>query len=219
MDILRPDSEVMEFLGKVTDFIVINLLTLLCSIPIVTIGAAFTAKFYVSMKMVKGEEPSAVKAYFKSFKENFKQATVMWLIALVVVLILAFDWYQVIYGVASTMPFALKVALAVISFVVWSVIYCMFPFLARYNVTNKELFKASMVMALLNFPRMVLIFIVTFLPYIICAWYIEWGLAIWLFATTVSLFYISKEFNKQLEMINKSEEGEVVDESGNIEEG
>ncbi|MCR5195572.1 MAG: YesL family protein [Pseudobutyrivibrio sp.] len=219
MDILRPDSEVMEFLGKVTDFIIINLLTLLCSIPIVTIGAAFTAKFYVSMKMVRGEEPSAVKAYFKSFKENFKQATVMWLIALVVVLILAFDWYQVIYGVASTMPFALKVALAVISFVVWSVIYCMFPFLARYNVTNKELFKASMVMALLNFPRMVLIFIVTFLPYIICAWYIEWGLAIWLFATTVSLFYISKEFNKQLEMINKSEEGEVVDESGNIEEG
>ncbi len=218
MDILRPDSEVMEFLGKVTDFIIINLLTLLCSIPIVTIGAAFTAKFYVSMKMVRGEEPSAVKAYFKSFKENFKQATVMWLIALVVVLILAFDWYQVIYGVASTMPFALKVALAVISFVVWSVIYCMFPFLARYNVTNKELFKASMVMALLNFPRMVLIFIVTFLPYIICAWYIEWGLAIWLFATTVSLFYISKEFNKQLEMINKSEEGEVVDESGNIEE-
>ena len=219
MEILRPDSEVMEFLGKVTDFIIINLLTLLCSIPIVTIGAAFTAKFYVSMKMVRGEEPSAVKAYFKSFKENFKQATVMWLIALVVVLILAFDWYQVIYGVASTMPFALKVALAVISFVVWSVIYCMFPFLARYNVTNKELFKASMVMALLNFPRMVLIFIVTFLPYIICAWYIEWGLAIWLFATTVSLFYISKEFNKQLEMINKSEEGEVVDESGNIEEG
>ncbi|MCR4566857.1 MAG: YesL family protein [Pseudobutyrivibrio sp.] len=218
MDFLRPDSEFMESVGRVADYIIINLLCLLCSIPIVTIGAAFTAKFYVSMKMVKGEEPSVAKAYFKSFKENFKQATVMWLIALAVILILVFDWYQVIYGMASTMPFVLKVALAVISFIVWSVIYCMFPFLARYDVTNKELFKASMVMALLNLPRMALIFIVTFLPYIIGAWYIEWGLAIWLFATTVSLYYISKEFNKQLEMIIKSEEGEEVDESRDIEE-
>jgi predicted membrane protein len=71
-----------------------------------------------------------------------------------------------------------------------------------------------MVMALLNFPRMVLIFIVTFLPYIICAWYIEWGLAIWLLCTTVTLYYISKEFNKQLEMLNKEEE---TVESGNNE--
>jgi len=214
MDILRPDSEVMEFLGKVTDFIVINLLTLLCSIPIVTIGAAFTAKFYVSMKMVKGEEPSAVKAYFKSFKENFKQATIMWMIFLVVGLILVFDWYNVIYGRGQSMPFIGKAALGVISFLVWAVGYCMFPFLARYNVTNKELFKASVVMALLNFPRMVLIFIVTFLPYVICAWYIQWGLAIWIFATTVSLYYISREFNTQLEMIKK---GEAENESGDTE--
>ena len=218
MEFLRPDSEFMESVGRVADYIIINLLCLVCSLPIVTIGAAFTAKFYVSMKMVKGEEPGVVQAYFKSFKENFRQATITWIISLVVILILAFDWYQVIYGMASTMPFGLKVALGVMSFLVWSVVYCMFPFLARYEVTNKELFKASMVMAILNFPRMFLIFIVTFFPYIICAWYIQWGLAIWLFATTVSLYYISKEFNKQLEMIISTEGGEVVDESGNTQE-
>ena len=215
MQIFSPDSEVMEFLSKVTDFIISNLLTLLFSIPIITIGAAHTAKFYTAMKIARGEEPSAVKSYFKSFKENFLQVTGAWMIILAVGLILAFDWYNVIYGRGMNMPFIGKVALGVLSFVVWSVAYCMFPFEARYKVTLKELFKASMVMALLNFPRMVLIFIVTFLPYLIGAWYIKWGLAIWLLFTTVSLYYISKEFNKQLEMLNK--EDKVRDESGDYE--
>ena len=215
MSFLSPDSEVMEFLSKVTDFIIINLLTLLFSIPIITIGAAHTAKFYTAMKIVRGEEPSVVKSYFKSFKENFAQVTGAWMIILVVGLVLAFDWYNVLYGRAEGMPVLLKAALGVLSFVVWSVAYCMFPFEARYKVTLKELFKASMVMALLNFPRMVLIFIATFLPYIICAWYLEWGLAIWLLCTTVTLYYVSREFNKQLEMLNKKEE--VSDESGDNE--
>ncbi len=214
MQIFSPDSEVMEFLSKVTDYIILNLLTLLCSIPIITIGAAHTAKFYTSMKIVRGEEPSVVKSYFKSFRENFAQVTGAWLIIFIVGLVLAFDWYNVLYGRAAAMPILLKAGLGVLSFVVWSVAYCMFPFEARYKVTFKELFKASMVMALLNFPRMVLIFIVTFLPYLICAWYIQWGLAIWLLCTTVTLYYISKEFNRQLEMLNKEEE---TVESGNNE--
>ncbi|SHI31508.1 YesL family protein [Pseudobutyrivibrio xylanivorans] len=214
MQIFSPDSEVMEFLSKVTDYIILNLLTLLCSIPIITIGAAHTAKYYTSMKIVRGEEPSVTKSYFKSFRENFSQVTIAWLIILLVGLVLAFDWYNVLYGRAASMPIILKAVLGVLSFVVWSVAYCMFPFEARYKVTLKELFKASMVMALLNFPRMILIFIVTFLPYIICAWYIEWGLAIWLLCTTVTLYYISREFNKQLEMLNKEEE---IVESGNNE--
>ncbi len=202
MSFLRPDSEAMEFVGKVADYIIINLLTLFLSLPIITIGAAHTAKFYTSMKIARGEEPSAIKSYFKSFRDNFIQVTGAWLIMLLIVLILAFDWYNVCYGMATQMPFIGKVILAVLSFIVWSVIYCMFPFEARYKVTLRELFKASIVMALLNLPRMVLIFIITFVPYLICAWYIEWGLGIWILCTTVSLYYVSKEFNAQLEMIN-----------------
>ena len=104
------------------------------------------------------------------------------------------------------MPFPLKVMLGIISFVVWASCYCMFVFEARFKVTTKELFKASILMALVNLPRMVLIAIFVFLPYLICAWYIQWGLAIWLFATTVTLYYISKEFNGQLEMLYKDSE-------------
>ena len=88
MDFFSPDSNFMAFLSKVADFVILNLLTVLCSIPIITIGAAYTAKFYTSMKIVRGEEPSVVKSYFKSFRENFAQVTGAWMILLVIAAIL-----------------------------------------------------------------------------------------------------------------------------------
>ena len=115
-------------------------------------------------------------------------------------------WWYLILTRRILIGAGFKIALAIISFIFWSIIYCMFYFIARFEVTTKELIKASVVMAFLNAPRMVLIFICVFLPYLICAWYIQWGLAIWLFATTVTLYYISKEFNGQLEMLYKDNE-------------
>ena len=50
------DSPVMRFLSRVCDLIILNLLAIVCSIPIVTIGASITAMFSVTLKMVKGEE-------------------------------------------------------------------------------------------------------------------------------------------------------------------
>ena len=88
MNIFRFESPVMQFIGKVADFILLNLLTLVCSLPIITFGAAYTAKYYVSMKIIRGEEGTLFKAYFKSFKENFKQATLIWIIQLVVLCVL-----------------------------------------------------------------------------------------------------------------------------------
>ena len=67
---------------------ILNLLTLICCIPIITAGDAMTALYYMTVKMVKNEECYIVKGYFKSFKENFKQATIIWLIALLVGIIL-----------------------------------------------------------------------------------------------------------------------------------
>lgn len=208
MGMFSPDSKLMETLSKITDYIILNLLCLTFSIPIFTIGAAFTARNYTAMKMVRGEEPSVWQSFMKSFKENFKQITLVWMALLVVFLVLFFDWYNVLYGMGKDMPYILKAALGVITFLVWAVCYCMFYFEARFKVTTRELVKASAIMALLNFPRMIWIFIIIFLPYVICLWYMQWGLAIWLFATTVSLYYISREFNKQLLLIQERDENE-----------
>ena len=76
------DSPLMNGLSKLADLIWLNILATICCIPIITIGASLTALHYVVLKMVKDEEGYITRSFFKSFKENFKQATLMWLMLL-----------------------------------------------------------------------------------------------------------------------------------------
>ena len=74
----------MVILTKVADLMWLNILTIVMCIPVVTAGAALTAKDYMCYKLVKNEEAGITKGFFHSFKQNFKQATVIWLMMLVV---------------------------------------------------------------------------------------------------------------------------------------
>ena len=70
------DNIVWRFLGRVADLVILNFLFLLCSIPIVTIGASWTALYSVTLKAVKNEESYIAKGFLEGFKENFKQSTI-----------------------------------------------------------------------------------------------------------------------------------------------
>lgn len=65
------ESPFMNFLNRVADLIWLNILTMICCIPVVTIGASLTAMNYVLLKMAKNEEGYITKAFFKSFKSEF----------------------------------------------------------------------------------------------------------------------------------------------------
>ena len=85
------DNPVWRFIGKFFDVMILNLLWVVCSIPIVTMGASTTAVYYVTMKLVRDEDGPTIRSFFKSFKENFKQATIIWLILMVIGAIIGFD--------------------------------------------------------------------------------------------------------------------------------
>ena len=68
MGAFHPDSEFMQALSRVADYVILNVLCVLFSLPVITAGAAMTAKYYVSMKIVRGEEPAVWQAFWKSFR-------------------------------------------------------------------------------------------------------------------------------------------------------
>ena len=82
--IFNYDGPIWGSLGKLADLVILNLLTLLCCIPLVTIGASLTAAHYVALKIRRGEG-YVWKNFWKSFKENLKQSTALWLIYIVVI--------------------------------------------------------------------------------------------------------------------------------------
>ena len=66
MDIFAPDGKLARALNCIGNLIILNLLTLLCCIPLFTIGAAMTALYTETMRMARGEEGSIVKEYFRA---------------------------------------------------------------------------------------------------------------------------------------------------------
>lgn len=201
MELLRPDSEFMESLSYVADYLIVNVLCVLFSLPIITAGAAFTARYYVAMKMVRGEEPQVFKAFWKSFKENFLQATLIWFFGAIILGVIAWDWYSILWGSSQHMFFAGKIILLVLTIIAISTLYNVFPFIARFKVSTKEAIKGAAVFSFLNIPWMVAIILVAFVTIIVCIWYIKWALAIWALVTTVAIHYISKMYVKQFEKL------------------
>lgn len=154
-----PDSPIMAFLSRIADLIWLNLLTLICSIPVVTAGAAFTALHYVSIKMVRNEEGYLTKSYFKSFRENFLQATAMWLLLLLIMAVAGADFYFISL-MESGAAFILRIALfMVLFFFLCSGIYW-FALLARFENSIRNTIKNACLVGILNFPKSICILII-----------------------------------------------------------
>lgn len=164
MRLFNLDSPIMQFLTMVGNLMIVNLLTILFCLPVLTAGDAITAMYYVTIKMARGDDPYIVKAYFKSFKENFKQATVLWVLMLIVAFILYADCRIVFTGMEGKYVTVLKVVISVVAIFALMTCLYIFPVLSRFENSIRHTIKNAFLMSLLNLPRSVLIILVHVLP-------------------------------------------------------
>ena len=158
------DSPLIRFLNKVADLLWLNFLTVVCCIPIITAGAAFTALHYCCLKLVRGEEGYITKDFFKSFKLNFKQSTIIWIIVFVTGLILGFDFYIIVNGIAGGTAYAIRIGLLIASILyVFTVLY-VFPLQSHFYNPIKMTIKNAFMMSLTLLPKTVLMVIYAALP-------------------------------------------------------
>lgn len=89
----NEDNIVWYTIGKAADIIILNIVFILCCLPIVTIGASVTALYTVTLKQVKDEAGYMLRSFFSALKSNFKQSTIIWLIMLIIGVLLVGEWY------------------------------------------------------------------------------------------------------------------------------
>lgn len=164
--IFNLDGPVISFLNKLTDLILLNFLAAICCIPIFTVGASLTALNYVALKMVRNEEGYLIKSFFKSFKENFKQATIIWLIMLVVTFIFGGDIFIMKYSNLE-FPKWLTVSMAAVGMLMVFAMMHVFPVLARFENSVKGTFKNSFFMGVLSLPKTIVMMVCWIIPAVI----------------------------------------------------
>lgn len=147
--LFNPEGPLMQFITKITYSAYLNILWFICCIPIFTIGASTTALFYVTLKMAKNEEGNITRAFFHSFKENFKQGTTIWLILLIAGIILGFDGYTLYHMRFTNAFWTIITAIFIIVVVAYAIILMyIFPLLARFQNTTWAMFKNSIMIGM-----------------------------------------------------------------------
>ena len=126
------DNKFFTFMSRVADLIILNLLCIVCCIPVVTIGPSIAAMFYVTLKMVRNEESYIVRGFFKSFKQNLKQGIVINLIMLAAALLLYFD-ISICRSTPGTIGKVLMVLFMMILVVYLMIFLYLYPVLAIYD--------------------------------------------------------------------------------------
>ncbi len=178
MKFFSYESKFSQLLLKLCRACYLNLLWFLCSIPIITIGASTTALYYASLKIVRDEDNHVGAQFFRSFRENFRQATVIWLILLGVGLFLGADGYIVYHlrqsslgpaGVLWTLVLAVLIAAAVVYVIV---LLHVFPLLASVSNTNTAMLKNAFLIGTHYLFATILVFAVHFaMFFVVVAWF------------------------------------------------
>ena len=153
------DNPFFRFMEHVADFFILNVLTILCSIPLITVGAALTAHHKVMQNLVLDYEQPIFKSYFRAFAGNFKQATVLWLITAAFLAMMVAD-VLLVYFYLDGLSIILYTLLGVISVVALGTACYTFALIARYNNTLKEHLRNGFVLAIGNLPKTVLMLLV-----------------------------------------------------------
>lgn len=212
------DSPLIQFLNKVADLMWLNILTLLCCIPIITAGAALTSAHYVALKLHRNEEGYITRDFLRSFKMNFKQSTAIWLIILLVLIVFSADFYIMKNVEEVNIPTALQVVIMAIAILFLFMVIWVFAVQAKFVNTVTKTIKNAFALSVIQLPKTILMAVLYVLPYVLCIFSLRLFPVILVLGISVPVYVsavlYNKMFKKLEDKIMERLEGEKAAEGG-----
>ena len=189
MSFFNIDNPFFRGVWKFMNLVLLNLLWVMCSLPIFTIGASTSALYYAVQKNVKHERGNTAQVFFRGFKESFKRSTIIWLVMLVLLYIFGFDlWFFTTYGRDGHAVFySLRYMFYVVLFILAVYFLYLFPYVARFEARIRQVLYNSTLL-IIRHPVQLLknlffvafcVFMVWFLPFLffvmpaVCMWQVS----------------------------------------------
>ena len=155
------DSPIIQSINKIVDCAILSIIWLIFSIPVITFGASTSALYYTVNKVISHNRSHVWREFWGSFKANFKQSTIVWLILLVFTYVLGVDCiflYNMIKAGTVASWILAPFAVTALFVVMWG-IYA-FAYIARFQAGLKVIMKNSAFFVIRHLLRSVLLAIV-----------------------------------------------------------
>ncbi len=192
-------EKILNGLSKIGDMLILNFIYVLSCIPIITIGASTTALYYTTLKMAENNESYVWRDYWKAFKSNLKQATVIWLIVFAGWAVIALD-FLIAGGLSMQLGTVVAIGVVIVAVFMGILGLYVFPLLARFDNTVVKTMKNAVMIAIRHLPSTILIALIHAAPLLVAFVSIEAFLkgfiVIMLFAASPLAYLESKLFVK-----------------------
>ena len=140
------DSRFNQLVGQIIDCVFLSLIWLVSSLPIVTIGASTTALYHTVDRVFRREEGSIWKEFWRVFRRDFKRATVLWILMVLIVTVLAANFYMAFSAGISNESLQIILQTCSVFLIAFMAIWlqCWFPYLSRFDDSVKRILKNTM---------------------------------------------------------------------------
>ena len=161
-DLSDPSGFLLSVLQMISDLLVLNLCFLFCCLPILTIGPAISALYAV---FLGSEDDSSISsAFFRRFRENFRQSFLIWVLLISVGIFLAIDFS--LLNLLGGGPIWVRYLLGLSVFLLAGTGCYVFPMTARYHSSTFQILKTSFLLSIYKFGHTILLICLTALPLI-----------------------------------------------------
>ena len=202
------DSPIFKVLGTLADMCLLNIMTLIGCLPVITAGASLTAMHYVLLKMVRNEEGYVWKDFWKSFKENFWQGTAIGSILMLFVAFFLIDCY-IFKGFVETVSLPMLAVAGAFALFLYMVFLYVFPLLSHFHNTVWGTIKNAFFIGVMAFPQTILMMVVTALPVVLVYQYAQILPLILMFGLTGPAYFCAWMYSGIFKKIEpKAEESE-----------
>ncbi len=179
-------NPVFKFLSTLIDLCILNVLFVITCIPVFTVGAALTSIHYVMITGWDTQNMRLFAMYFKSFKENFKQSTIVWLLMAAFGAFFGYTGYLVYLQSQvddSVLFMAFVIIFAILCFAYLCVMTYVWPIIAKFENDTKTTLKNALILAISHLPSTLVIWFM----FAIAAYFIAINMLVRAFALFILL--------------------------------
>ena len=148
------DNDIWRFIGRLADIMVLNLLWIVFSLPLLSFGISTTALYYCTLKIVKDEDDGNIRMFIRSFKKNWREGLIIWLILLPILLILLLDhrFFTEVFSDNTVLRFFLR-GITDALLLLWCFVFLyVWPLLSRYENSWKKTLILALLMSIRHLP-------------------------------------------------------------------
>ena len=160
-ELFNLNSPWVQRFAMLTNLVLLNILWLICCVPVFTAGAATSALYHTVFQYRTKADDEVFRPFFRGFRSNFRQSTLMMLPLLAATALLVFD---IVYLVAQGKGTAILFLLIVALFFVLGIGVHLCPLIARFEMSPKALLSTAFSLVMLYFPATLTVIALAFLP-------------------------------------------------------